>query len=64
MIARAFVFVLTLLLIQLTATAQETVFSILKKQSRQADDYYQEKNYRAALTIYTRLYAKDSSSKV
>src|SRR5258708_1066191 len=64
MTTRLLVFVLALALARLTATAQETVFSILKKQSRQAEDYYQEKNYRAALALYTRMYSKDSSSEV
>jgi tetratricopeptide (TPR) repeat protein len=64
MTAQLLAFVFALVLAHLTATAQETVFSILKKQSRLAQDYYQGKNYKAALAIYTRLYAKDSSSKV
>ncbi len=64
MTTRLLVFVLALALARLTATAQETVFSILKKQSRQAEDYYQEKNYKAALALYTRMYSKDSSSEV
>ena len=63
MTARLVVFVLAPLLAHLTAKAQETVFSLLKKQSSQAEDYYEERNYKAALALYTRLYAKDSSFK-
>ena len=51
MTPRLLVFVLAFAVARLTATAQETVFSILKKQSRQAEDYYQEKNYKAALAL-------------
>src|SRR5258706_15315184 len=64
MTPRLLVFVLAFAVAHLTATAQETVFSIVKKQSRQAEGYYQEKNYKAALALYTRLYVKDSSSQV
>jgi len=45
-----------------SSIAQETIFSILKKQSRQAEEFYAEKNYKAASAIYTKLYAKDPKS--
>lgn len=63
MTTRLMVFVLALVLAHLTADSQETVFSILKKQSRQAEDYYREKNYKAALALYSKLCARDSSSE-
>lgn len=44
--------------------AQETIFSILKKQERQADKFYDEKNYKAAIAIYSKFYAKDSTSTI
>ncbi|HTH57752.1 MAG TPA: hypothetical protein VL728_17015 [Cyclobacteriaceae bacterium] len=47
-----------------SAGAQETIFSILKRQTRQADEFYTEKNYTAALMIYSKLYDKDSTSTV
>jgi tetratricopeptide (TPR) repeat protein len=44
------------------AWCQETVFSLLKNDARLADEYYQEKNYKAALKLYTNLYHKNSNS--
>ncbi len=41
---------------------QETVFTLLKKNSRLADDYYQNKNYQAAIPIYEKLYKRDPLS--
>jgi hypothetical protein len=41
---------------------QETVFSLLKNDARRADEYYQDKNYKAALNLYSNLYRKNSNS--
>jgi tetratricopeptide (TPR) repeat protein len=42
--------------------AQETVFSLLKSQTELADQYYAEKNYRKALSLYRNQYRKDHSA--
>jgi len=63
MIVRATLFALPLLLAHLPATAQETVFSIFKNQSQRADAYYNQKNYKTALELYTKLYTKDTASR-
>ncbi|PZR33423.1 MAG: hypothetical protein DI538_18105 [Azospira oryzae] len=44
------------------AWCQETIFTLLKKKSRLADEYYQHKNYQAAVSIYEKLYKRDPLS--
>jgi tetratricopeptide (TPR) repeat protein len=58
------IIILTWLIVCQFASAQETVFTLFKKQSRLADEYYQNKNYSAALQIYSNLYKKDSTASL
>lgn len=54
---------ISVFLLNTPARSQETVFALLKSDTRLADEYYRDKNYKKALRIYAALFERDHSSK-